>query len=308
MRRVVLLAVTSLLMAGLPLIAQAAGAASQHVPCVTDCFRTGDNEITVVSGGKKRSFLVYVPKSYTGRSRVPLMLYLHGFTGSAAGTRAEHQDMQVPEADKRGHILIFPQGYKDSWNGDNCCGDAFNEKIDDVAFLRAVVRVALTRAAIDPARVYIAGESNGAAMAHRFGCQAADVVRAVIAISHRLSRPDLCRPSKPVTMFEIEGVLDTLVPYTGSGGFVSARDSFANWAAVNRCTGRPTRGKVSPEPAAVIGPFAPTVTITELDTYVSCARGVTVGLVTLPTGGHVPNDNHEGFRPARFMWEDVLTF
>ena len=70
-------------------------------------------------------------------------------------------------ADKYGFIVVYPSGTGRtpaalSWNGGNCCGFAMEKKIDDVAFIRAVLDDLEKVVKVDPRRVHAAGMSNGA--------------------------------------------------------------------------------------------------------------------------------------------------
>ena len=63
---------------------------------------------TLSHNGITREYIVYVPDSYGGTSRVPLMLNFHGF-GQTADQYLKFADMRSL-ADADNFILVYPQG------------------------------------------------------------------------------------------------------------------------------------------------------------------------------------------------------
>jgi polyhydroxybutyrate depolymerase len=118
-------------------------------------------------------------------------------------------------------------------------------------------------------------------MAYRFACERADRVTAVGSVAGSVV-VDGCQPSRPVSVIELHGTEDTLVPYTG--GQPSAVEAqlgrpytptpamVQRWADVDGCP--------APAPAAV----TPPVTI---ESWTACRNGTAVRLVTVQGGGHV---------------------
>src|SRR5262245_19492904 len=109
-------------------------------PAEADCPGTlvpGETTMSITIGGRTRTFLVHVPASYTGRFPVPLVLDLHGLTGTS-GQQANLSGFRE-KSDEVGFIVVWPQGVSNSWNAYGCCGTANSQNIDDPGFLRAVV-------------------------------------------------------------------------------------------------------------------------------------------------------------------------
>ena len=62
-----------------------------------------------------RSYIVHVPPKYDGKTRVPLVIDMHG-----KGDTAAHQITWSgwrEKADAVGLVVIYPQGIGNSWNG-----------------------------------------------------------------------------------------------------------------------------------------------------------------------------------------------
>ena len=54
-------------------------------------------------------------------------------------------------------------------------------------------------------------------MASRLACDRADVVAAIAPVSGTLGAGTRCTPSRPVSVLEIHGTSDRVVPYAGGG-------------------------------------------------------------------------------------------
>src|SRR5262245_9915951 len=92
-------------------------------PAEADCPSTlvpGETTMSMTIGGQNRTFLVHVPPSYTGRFPVPLVLDLHGLTGTS-GQQANLSGFRE-KSDEVGFIVVWPQGVSNSWNAYGCCG------------------------------------------------------------------------------------------------------------------------------------------------------------------------------------------
>lgn len=275
------------LLLGVAALAQAASAA----PCARDCLIAGDYTIISSDSGTPRTYLVHVPATYRGEA-VPLLLDLHGFSSNAADERTYSGQLQ--QSDKRGFIAVWPQGVALSWNAYGCCAVADVARVDDVAFLRSVIAAVERRANIDADRVFVTGISNGGGMAQRMACEAADVVRAVAAVSFPLNS-DQCRPVRPIGVTEIAGTADKTIAYDGSQsptpllpndvagvpiGVQGARQSLAAWKIINGCSDALTRIQLPAD--------------SRVEEYRSCAGGVRTGLVTIANGPHVLYSGYVG--------------
>ena len=98
--------------------------------------------------------------------------------------------------------------------------------------------------AIDPARVYATGMSNGAIMALRLGCQT-DMFAAIAPVAGTLLTD--CGGARPTSVLQIHGTADDRVPYNGGPGkaFVakgnprvdgpSVESVNATWRSIDGC-------------------------------------------------------------------------
>src|SRR4051812_43778447 len=85
--------------------------------------------------GAKRAYIVRLPKQYDGKTKLPLVMLLHGATDSAAyAEKAYHMD---EKAEAEGFVLVLPDalGEAHAWSSTGT-GDATK---DDLVFLTTVL-------------------------------------------------------------------------------------------------------------------------------------------------------------------------
>ncbi|MEA2697513.1 MAG: polyhydroxybutyrate depolymerase [Myxococcales bacterium] len=217
--------------------------------CTGGTLKSGNSTLMIQSGGATRTYILHVPAKYDGKTRLPLVIDMHG-----KGDTAAHQVTWSgwrEKADAVGIVVIYPQGIGNSWNGGPpgcptlqcCCQPAQDQKIDDAGFIRAVVTKTAQDGCIDLKRVYATGLSNGGIMSQWLACDAADMFAAVAPVSG----PNMidCKPSRPISVVLYRGLMDSGVLYNGgasmAGGHVwpSAMADFAKWGDLDKCTDAP---------------------------------------------------------------------
>jgi phospholipase/carboxylesterase len=124
-------------------------------------------------GNDGRDGLLYVPAGYAAATPAPLVLMLHGATGSARGALRPFRDL----ADDAGLVLLAPESRGTTW-------DAIRGEYGvDIAFIDRALAQVFQRVAIDPARLTIEGFSDGATYALGVGLTNGDLFQHVIAFS-----------------------------------------------------------------------------------------------------------------------------
>jgi polyhydroxybutyrate depolymerase len=191
--------------------------ASQRTPAG---LTVGYHTIALQHGGRRRSYLVHVPKPAAVRER-PVVLAFHGGGGEADGFKGYAGLDAV--ADREGFIVVYPNGSGVlprrllTWNAGECCGYSMNNRVDDVGFAVAVLDDLSRRTAIDPRRVYATGHSNGAMMAYRLGAERADRIAAIVPVAGGISQERFA-PSRRVAVLAIHSVDDPRALYEGGLG------------------------------------------------------------------------------------------
>ena len=147
-----------------------------------------------------RDGLLYIPAGYDAGTPAPFSLMLHGATRAADEGLVPFQHL----ADETGMILLAPSSRFSTWD---VTRGAFGP---DVAFIDAALSVAFDQCAIDPARMAIAGFSDGASYALSLGLANGDLFPHVAAFS-----PGFLALKDPVGkphVFITHGIQDQVLP------------------------------------------------------------------------------------------------
>jgi polyhydroxybutyrate depolymerase len=251
-----------------------------HAKCKPGMALTpGDHNYDMMFGGMTRTFLLHVPKGYTGKKPVPLVFDLHGSGSTGPSELASSRFAAV--ADANGFLVVAPNGYMNSWNGDIAFGAAYTMKLDDVGLMKALVDYIAGIANINRAKVYSTGLSNGGAMSNTLGCKAADTFAAVAPVADPLDIGlPTCMPSQPISVLGFHGYNDEPVPYEGGKGsgpdlgtpFPSIPDTLVAWSKIMGCTGMPEVETISGR--------------NKCEIYRDCGGDVEVGYCSLE-GSHI---------------------
>jgi phospholipase/carboxylesterase len=153
-----------------------------------------------LSLGDGRDGLLYVPAGYAAAKPAPLVLMLHGATGSARGALRPFREL----SDDAGLVLLAPESRGTTW--DAIRGDYG----PDISFIDRALTQVFQRVAIDPARLTIEGFSDGATYAIGVGLTNGDLFQRVIAFSPGFLLP--VNPHARPHMFISHGTRDEILP------------------------------------------------------------------------------------------------
>jgi polyhydroxybutyrate depolymerase len=119
-------------------------------------------------------------------------------------------------ADRRGFIVVYPEGHKRSWNDGRGYSPAALDGIDDVGYIRNLIDRVVVRTGADKGRVAVVGLSNGAVMSHRLGLELSDRITAIAAVSGLMpGRLASLTPTHAVSALLIHGTEDPVAPIDG---------------------------------------------------------------------------------------------
>ncbi len=189
-----------------------------------------------------RPYTPTVPAGYGADKRWPLLIVLAGYNGRGSDTSAYLGFTQL--ARDQGIFLVTPdadpQHLRYAWDASPIHAPYF-----DVEYLRAIIHDLERKYAIDPGRVFIAGHSLGAHMAHRMACDASADVAAIMSLAGQVPKmPADCAPSLPVSVVQIHGTADKVIGYYGDvqnippdPAIPSAHETVAVWGRNDRCAG-----------------------------------------------------------------------
>ncbi len=195
---------------------------------------------TLEFAGLERSYRLFVPSGVTESGQTSLVVALHGGLGS--GDQFAGASNFETLAETEGFIVVFPDGADRTWNAGTCCGQSVRKETDDVGFLATLIGELKADLPVDPSKVYMTGHSNGAMMAFRFGCERAEMVKAIAPVAGSVEIPS-CEPSQGVSLLAIHGDADQNHPIDGGTGtrsisgvsYRSMDDTLAMWTTAMRC-------------------------------------------------------------------------
>jgi polyhydroxybutyrate depolymerase len=197
---------------------------------------SGVTEQGLTSGGVQRTYRLFVPPGYDGRTPLPLVLDLHGSGGNAAG-QARNSGFEALAA-REGFLVASLQAVDSRWNVPVADGRA-----DDVLYASDVIDDVAGRVCLDSSRVYATGFSGGARMSSLLGCKLS-LRLAAIAPMAGLRAPSDCE-ARAIPVLTFHGLADRQNTYEGhveSRGtewVESVPEALAGWARHNGCKGEP---------------------------------------------------------------------
>jgi polyhydroxybutyrate depolymerase len=207
---------------------------------------------TLTHDGIARTFLVHVPLGYSSLHPVPLVVGLHGYTSSS--TSFERQSGLSDKADLEGFIVAYPDGLHYPWTASNPQAwnaggryETWTGGTDDVGFIDQMIELIKRSYAIDPARIYVTGHSNGSFMTYRVAWELACKIAAIAPHSGQLVYQSSTPPRCPVPVLHFHAIDDGAVQYEGQVTddpnaleYASVESALAEWASMFGCSTSPT--------------------------------------------------------------------
>lgn len=251
--------------------------------------KPGDYIFSIVHDGLTRLYQVHVPKKYSATNPAPLLLSFHGGGGNMHYQSSDKHYGQISASEDKGFIVVFPNGYSTlksgkfaTWAAGACCGGARDKTIDDVGFVKQIIKNVSHQLAIDRNQIVATGMSNGGMLTYRLACEMSDTFKAIAAVAGTDNTLH-CTPQKPVSILHIHARNDDRVLYNGGAGkkfrdasrvteFTSVPATVEKWVKLNGCNPVPQRILDRP------GAFC--------DDYSQCRGHVHVQLCLTETGGH----------------------
>jgi polyhydroxybutyrate depolymerase len=247
----------------------------------------GSSAASIVSGGRTRTYRLYVPANLAASGPAPLVVFLHG--GFGDGEQAEGAYGWDAAADASGFVVVYPDGVSKAWNGGTCCGAPQAQDIDDVGFIEDLVGHIEALLPIDASRIYATGISNGGIMAYRLACET--TLFAAIGPDSATQLVD-CAGAQPTSVIAIHGLDDTRVPFGGGmGSGVGHVDGppvptvIASWRTIDGC------GDATTSTAGAV-----------TTSIAACPDGRAVELITIAGAGH----QWPGGKPMNAVVADLL--
>ncbi len=230
-----------------------------------------------------RPFTVIEPPDVDAGTPLPLLVALHGYGNSGSGLDRQFRLTQL--AATRGALLVLPSGVTDATGSKGWHAQYAIAKYPfDREYLRALVLKVMNTRAVDPARVYFFGYSQGAHMAHRMACDSADLVAAVVSVAGQAPLTS-CAPSRPVSVLQVHGTDDEAISYLGapSRGIQSAHDTINLWGRLDGCGALENTSRTLDLSDLIDGRE------TTVEAFATCPAGISVELWTMHEVPHWPS-------------------
>lgn len=194
-----------------------------------------------------------MPRSYILANRAaaveapkPVFIWLHGLRNPDNPMRS------FPKLDglavREGFVAVYPSAYRGSWNYVTQSGGRIEHigeaLVDDVGFLRKLLDTLIAEKIADPARVYIAGASQGGFLAYSLACEMPDRVAVIAPLLANMTEAQItaCKPARIPAIAVIASPGDGNVLYDGgldaTGRMTSIPETMEFWRKLHGCTGQ----------------------------------------------------------------------
>ena len=262
----------------------------------------------VVSGGRRRCYLLYVPDSYHPDQPAPLVISIHGFVQWPAHQARLSGWNQL--ADREGFLVVYPRGsgFPLRWNAQPIVS-APEKSLVDVRFFADLIDQLSGSYQIDPRRIYVNGMSNGGGMANLLACELPGRFAAFGGVAGAyLCPPEDRKGPRPIPWIVFHGVDDPVVLFQGGESirhqrtlrFPPIEEWIADWAQANGCSSEPEINRITSQVSR--------------NSYTNCANGVEVVFYrisgaghTWPGGGFLPRwltgKTNREINATELMWE-----
>lgn len=267
----------------------------------------GTYELSIEAGGRTRWFTVVIPSGYTHLEKRPMVVFFHEEDKSMADSYTARLDLR-DQAEADSWILVFPNGTNavdnrtgvSTWKATHCCLPAFEEDVDDVAFVKSMVAQLKEKFLIDEKRIYATGFSNGAMLVHLLGAASPETFTAIAAVAGTAGGfPEgvtgaeiVINPQSPLPVLIMHAWDDLIVNYGGGWSSASSRydrsvyQTAKIWLDENGCN------QIDADTLMNNTAYGK---VWEVN-YTGCAEGSGVRVISMEQAGHSwPSEDLTGF-------------
>ena len=229
-----------------------------------------------------RSVIIQAPSVLDAATKYPLVFAFHG----GGGNNNHWVNTLRQFTDSGAFIGIYPQGHLNFWNLGPEPSTA-----NDVAFVNIIVETLLTYTNVDSEKIFAIGASNGAGMVNTLAAKTQHF-KAIAPVATQLIRSiDISQQTKPVSIFQINGAQDNVIPIEGGErlghSFFSAYESARKWAVQFGCDLSPVETIIAGNTSYV---------------FSDCSDQAVVQYLRIENAGHrIPYDYPQ-------LWQHIWTF
>ncbi len=189
---------------------------------------------TIDVSGISRMYLTYMPESAS--HPMPVIIQFHGGAGTAQD--AYFTSNFDTTADAEGILMVYPQAETSTGSVWNTIHASEGNKVssNDFGFIEAIISRLSEDSRIDTSRIYVAGYSNGAAMAYQVACHLNDQIAGFVVMSGNfpLETDYPCNITHETGGLIFNGTDDDTRPLEGIPGYaIPVREGAEWWAGQN---------------------------------------------------------------------------
>lgn len=233
-------------------------------------------EKTLMHEDVERSYIMYVPSSYTADEPTPLVVNMHGLTSNAQQQMGFVSHMNLV-AEEEGFLVAYPNAVAGDWTISND---------HNISFIDSLLDTVAAEYSVDSSRTYATGLSQGGSMSYIVGAALPDRFAAIAPVAgvrflsgeENLLPPSVPNvPSRPKPLLHIHGTADPIALYNGGNSPVPGREdnvipsvdsTIGEWVANNGCDATAAMSEI-PNSVAGDGSTATLFTYGGCDTYTS---------------------------------------
>jgi len=178
-------------------------ASASRLASAQDKIPYGQSRLGLSDDG--RDGTLFIPKSYTPGTKMPLVIMLHGFSGWG-----DNQRRLFELAEELGFIVVAPESRDITWGKE---APGFDQ---DVRYIGAAFRHVGSLVDVDFDHVALGGQSDGAGYALTMGLAYGETFNHLIILAGGGLIEPIRRQGKP-KIFMAQGVKDTTMPPDVSG-------------------------------------------------------------------------------------------
>ena len=229
----------------------------------------------------KRNVIIHAPEETIENKKYPIVFFYHG-----NGGLAENGFVLDDLVNNHQFIGIYPQGYKRSWN----LGQE-QSKADDVEFTDMIIEELNKYSNLDMDKKFAIGYSNGSAMVNKLGIKRS-YLKGIAPLASQLLESQIPNNStNPLSVYQICGSKDDVIPFEGGLSvvghrFMSAHNSAKSWASAFNCD--------------IIADIS-TINSDTLFSYKNCENNHQIIFRKSENGNHDLNGNHK--KKYEKIWE-----
>jgi polyhydroxybutyrate depolymerase len=179
-------------------------------------------EDTVTIFGRDRFYKIHLPLNYTYQKEYPVVFVFHGGLGNP--DNIEQTTSFSSKADSEDFIVVYPYGTGAfekkllTWNTWDCCGYADKKDMNEIEFIKLVIKEVKEKYRVNDKMIYATGMSNGGMMCYLLACEMPDQFAAVAPVAATMFDENQCTSNAEISMIIFNSIDDKHIPYEGGVG------------------------------------------------------------------------------------------